>query len=108
MRVSKRQLRRIIKEEKARLLKEQAGGTFDAALEELRDVVDEAKMYAGAAEGGRKKAIAYGASDAELAIENGRAGAYEDMYEMLLPVLEMFEKLRSETVGEPVSIGPPV
>ena len=107
MKVTKRQLRRIIREEKARLLKEDAapGQLLEQIVDALEDVIADAKMYAGAASTGRKKAIAYGASDAELAAENGRAAAYEDMHEMLLPILEMLHNLGSviehkEMLGE--------
>ena len=107
MKITKRQLRRIIKEEKQRLLKEDTspGHLLEQALDALEDVIADAKMYAGATAAGQKKAIAHGASDAELAVENGRAAAYEDMHEMLLPVLEMLHNLASviehkEMLGE--------
>ena len=94
MKITKRQLRRIIKEEKARLLKEQGTDAFSTALEELRFVVNEIAGYAGAASRQR--------SD-KARVEQE---VYESVHDSLLPVLEMFEKLRDEAVGEPVNIGP--
>ena len=105
MKITKRQLRRIIKEEKQRLLKEQSTDAFNAALEELKFVVEEIDAYAGAAS-------RYHQRD-DQSDEGGEASrveqeVYESVHDSLLPVLRMFEKLRDEAVGEPVNIGPPV
>ena len=105
MKITKRQLRRIIKEEKQRLLKEQAEGTFDAALEELRFVVDEVAAYAGAASRYHQRDDQ---SDEGMEASRVEQEVYESVHDSLLPVLKMFEKLQDDAIGEPViSIGPP-
>ena len=98
MKITKRQLRRIIKEEKQRLLKEQDADAFNAALEELRFVVEEIDAYAGAAS-------RYHQRD-DQSDEGGEASrveqeVYESVHDSLLPVLKMFEKLQSKQSDMP-------
>mgnify|MGYP005814356093 CR=1 FL=1 len=82
---------KIIKEEKRKLFKEQATGTFDAALEELRFVVNEVAAYAAAAETARSHGATSGAREAAIAEQE----VYESVHRSLLPVLKMFEELQS-------------
>ena len=102
----------VARDEPSTLLQESQGestaDTFDVALEALRDVVDDARMYAGAHSPGEERGIyrhksihTKGGSDADVRDAERRESIYEDILESLLPVLEMFEKYHQVALDDP-------